>query len=72
MIGLTPRDHWEHNLGDLIYGLAETLAPRKRNGKLNISGLGGCIPVRSGRAGLVTAIQALNLPPGARIGVPLY
>ena len=72
MIGLTPRDHWEHSLGDLFYGLTETLSPRKRNGKLNISGLGGCIPVRSGRAGLVTAIQALNLPSKARIGVPLY
>ncbi|PYN57062.1 MAG: hypothetical protein DMD94_05500 [Candidatus Rokuibacteriota bacterium] len=72
MIGLTPRDHWEHNLGDLFHGLAEALAPTKRNGKLNISGLAGCIPARSGRAALVTAIRALNLPPGARIGVPLY
>ncbi|MDF0643866.1 MAG: DegT/DnrJ/EryC1/StrS family aminotransferase [Nitrospira sp.] len=72
MIGLTPRDHWEYSLSDLFYGLAETLAPRNRTGKLRISGLGGCIPVRSGRAGLVTAIQALNLPSKARIGVPLY
>ncbi len=39
---------------------------------LSIPGLGNCIPARSARAALVTAIKALKLPPGARIGVPLY
>jgi dTDP-4-amino-4,6-dideoxygalactose transaminase len=39
---------------------------------LHIAELGDCIPIRSGRAGLVAAIRAFNLPPGGRIGVPLY
>ncbi len=48
------------------------MGPRKQDGMLCIPGLGNCIPARSGRAGLVAAIKALNLPPGAQIGVPLY
>jgi len=72
MIGLVPRDYWEHNFSDLFRGLAAGLGPRKKSEMLYITGLGNCIPVRSGRAGLVAAIKALNLRPGARIGVPLY
>lgn len=72
MIGLVPRDHWEHKISDLLCGLVSVLVPRKDNERLCIDGLGNCLPVRSGRAGLVLAIRSLNLPPGARIGVPLY
>ena len=72
MIGLIPRDAWEHNIGDLFDGLAGAFRPRKDIGTLYISGIGDCIPVLSGRTGLVSAIRALNLPAGARIGVPLY
>lgn len=72
MIGLVPRDHWEHNLGDFFQGLSAALGPREQSKALHIAKLGSCIPVRSGRAGLVAAIRALNLPKGARIGVPLY
>jgi dTDP-4-amino-4,6-dideoxygalactose transaminase len=72
MLNLVPRDHWEHKFSDLFRGLFAALRPRKQSGRIYIVGLGNCIPVRSGRAGLVAAIKALNLPPGARIGVPLY
>jgi perosamine synthetase len=56
----------------MIRGLAAALGPRKGNGILHISGLGRCIPARSARAAIVAAIKALELPSGARIGVPLY
>ena len=39
---------------------------------LYVPGLGDCIPARSARGAIVAAIQALDLPSGARIGVPLY
>jgi perosamine synthetase len=72
VIDLIPRDHWEHTISDLFRGLFSALVRRKGIEKLYIDGLGNCLPLRSGRAGLVLAIRALSLPPGARIGVPLY
>src|SRR3972149_2773806 len=72
MRGLVPRDLWEHGFGDLIHSLAVAMSPRMKDKDLHIHELGKCIPVRSGRAALVTAIRALNLPPGAYIGVPLF
>ena len=73
MIGLVPRKHWEHSFRDFLRGLYAALGPRKEQDKLiPIAELGNCIPVRSGRAGLVAAIKALKLKSGARIGVPLY
>jgi hypothetical protein len=44
----------------------------QKDSRLSLPGLGNCFTVRSGRAGLIMAIQALRLPPDARIGVPLY
>jgi len=72
MIGLLPVEHFEYKFSDIIRGLAAALSPAKMTGILSIHGLGNCIPVRSARAGIVAAIRALELPPGARIGVPLY
>jgi perosamine synthetase len=72
MIGLVPRDHWEHNLGDLLRGLTAALSLREQSKTLKIAKLGPCIPTRSGRSALVAALKALNLPRGAQIGVPLY
>ena len=72
MVGLLPAELWEYRLGDLVHGLAAVLGRRKLNGMFDIDGVGSCISARSGRAALIAAIKALNLPPGARIGVPLY
>jgi perosamine synthetase len=72
MIGLVPRDHWEYKIGDIFHGLNAALDPRKQIEMLHIDGLGSGIPTRSGRAGLIAAIKALSVPPGARIGVPLF
>ena len=72
MIGLIPRDCWEHRIADFFRALLSTHAHRPNIEGFYINGLGNCLPLRSGRAGLVLAIKALNLPTGAGIGVPLF
>ena len=72
MLGLLPTENWEYKLSDVVQGLAAGLRLNKSNGMLHIPGIGDCIPTRSGRAGLIASIKALNLPTNAQIGVPLY
>lgn len=72
MIGYLPTENWEYKSSDVIQGLAAALQRRQSNGMLNIHGVGDCILARSGRAGIIASLKALNLPPKARIGVPLY
>lgn len=72
MLGLVPTENWEYKLSDVVQGLVAGLNPNKSDRMLHIPGIGDCIPTRSGRAGLIASIKALNLPNGARIGVPLY
>ena len=72
MIGLIPGEHWEHRFSDLLRGFAAAMGPKKQHETPYIPGIGKLIPVRSGRAALVAALRALNLPPGARVGAPLY
>jgi perosamine synthetase len=72
MLGLLPTEYWEYKLSDIVHGLTAALGPRKLDGMLYIPGLGSCTPARSARSALVAAIKALDLPSGARIGVPLY
>jgi perosamine synthetase len=72
MMNLVPRDHWEHRLGDVIRSFAAAFGSREKARSLDLPGLGSTVPVCSGRAALATAIKALGLRAGARIGVPLY
>jgi dTDP-4-amino-4,6-dideoxygalactose transaminase len=72
MTGLIPRAYWAHSFSDFFHGLAAALVPRGQGKVLHIADLASCIPVRSGRAGLVAAIRALDLPRRGRIGVPLF
>ena len=72
MLGLVPRDHWEHGLQDLSLSYIAALRSRSGSEGLDLNGIGNCIPVRSGRAALVAALRSLNLPPNAQVGVPLY
>jgi len=71
-LNLLPTENWEYNFSDIVRGLAVAMNSRKLNGMLYINGLGNCIPTRSARAAIVATIRALDLPAGARIGVPLY
>ncbi len=72
MIGLLPVEAHDYGLGDALRGLISAFGRSDRTGPLRIDGLGDCLPVRSARAGVVIALHSLGLPPGARIGVPLY
>lgn len=72
MLKLIPRDNWEHRFADLVRGLTAALGAGRRDMRLDIPGLGNGIPVGSGRAAIVAALRSLNLPPGARVAVPLY
>ena len=72
MLGLVPAELWNYGLSDLGRGVATALGRKQPTTAFSISGLGDCIPARSARAAIVTAIKALELPPSARIGVPLY
>ena len=72
MLGLVPAELWDYGLKDIGQGIATALGRNEPTTTLSIPGLGNCIPARSARAALITAIKALELPPDARIGVPLY
>ena len=72
MLGLLPTEYWDYKFSDLFRGLAAALSKKAPRGLLHISGLGNVIPARSARAGIVAALEALDLAPGGRIGVPLY
>lgn len=63
---------WEFGLTDFIQGISVCLKQKETIGKIVIDGLGDCVPVRSGRAGIVVALESLGLKKGARVGVPLY
>lgn len=72
MLGLVPAELWNYGLRDFGQGIATALGWKESRAVFSIPGLGNCIPARSARAALVTAIKALGLPRGACIGVPLY
>ena len=72
MAGLLPRDYWEYGVADALRATAAALISRRPGGTLNLGELDECIPVNSGRAGLLICLKALDLGEGARIGVPLY
>lgn len=72
MLTLIPRDLWEHSIPDLMGGFGALLRSRAEGVTIDLPDLGHCIPVRSGRAGLVVALKALGLRERARVGVPLF
>ena len=72
MLELVPAELWSYGIRDLGHGIVAALGCKELPPMLFIPGLGNCVPARSARSALVTAIKALELPPGARIGVPLY
>jgi perosamine synthetase len=72
MLNLIPTEAWEYSFLDLIRGLYAALSSRNLEKALYIQGIGNCIPTRSARTALIIAMKALDLRPGARVGVPLY
>jgi perosamine synthetase len=72
MLGLLPTELWEYKFSDIIRGFSAMLNPGNPSKILYIQGLGNAMPIRSARAALIIAMKALDLRPGARIGVPLH
>jgi len=69
---LIPRDYWQYRWADLLAALAADLRQAPAEADIELPAVGRCIAVQSGRAGLVTALQVLDLPHEARVGVPLF
>ncbi|MCR4432388.1 MAG: DegT/DnrJ/EryC1/StrS family aminotransferase, partial [Tepidanaerobacteraceae bacterium] len=74
MKDIIPRDLWEYRPSDFIYQLKYQLKETRDyyQSYLKLKNLGDCLPINTGRAALVVALKALELPPGASIGVPLF
>lgn len=72
MATLLPRDYWDYTIIDLFRGIVAGLGEQNGDKSLDLPGLSDCFVTRSGRAGIVTALKALELPPNSNVGVPLY
>lgn len=71
MHSLIPAENWEYSLRDFFNGILSAVK-KNTNKSVFIKGVGNCVPTRSARAGIYTALKILKIPAGARIGVPLY
>jgi dTDP-4-amino-4,6-dideoxygalactose transaminase len=69
---MLPTELHRYSLGDCLRGAVASQESVRRASLIDLPGLGEAIPVRSARAAVVIALRALGLPPGSRIGVPLY
>lgn len=72
MRNLIPTENWDYGFCDFLRGLKCTFSLRNIEPTLYLPGIGHCIPTRSGRNALVSAIKSLDIPPHSRIAVPLY
>jgi dTDP-4-amino-4,6-dideoxygalactose transaminase len=70
-ISLIPTEAWEYAVGDALTAVL-SLFEKDRDGHLNLKGIGECLPVRSGRVGILLSLKALNLKKNSGVGVPLY
>lgn len=68
---MIPTELWEYSLADAARGIGDALVA-KRPERVILPDLGEALPARSGRAALLTLLQALGLPKGSRVGVPLF
>lgn len=69
---LIPVEAHEYSLADAFRALAGVVRRSARRDALDVAGLRRCIPVRSGRVGILLALRALQVPDGGSVGVPLY
>jgi perosamine synthetase len=74
MLKLIPNELWDYSPRDMIRGLRDAMSLRLTGAEqdINISGVGPCLPVRSGRAAIVVALKALGVRQGGVVAVPLY
>jgi dTDP-4-amino-4,6-dideoxygalactose transaminase len=72
MSGLIPTELHRYSIGDISRGLMAARKSGERQPAISLPGLGDGIPIRSARAAVIVAFKALGMPPGSRVGVPLY
>jgi perosamine synthetase len=72
MLGLLPTELHQYSILDAARGLRAVRNSGNPLARIPLQGLGDAIPIRSARAAAVIALQALGMPPGSKIGVPLY
>jgi len=72
MINLIPAEYWDYKITDILHATGSLRGNQIPGEVIRIPEVGPCIPVKSGRAALTLALKALQMPPGARIGMPLY
>ncbi|MGA2531525.1 MAG: DegT/DnrJ/EryC1/StrS family aminotransferase [Candidatus Aminicenantales bacterium] len=72
MSGLMPTELHRYSIRDVVHGMVAARKPVESQTTISLPGLGNGIPVRSARAAVIVALKALGMPPGSRIGVPLY
>ena len=72
MIGLIPTEHHPYSLRDVVRGLAAAGRGSDQPAVISLPGIGDGVAIRSARAAMIISLKALGLPPGAKVGVPLY
>jgi perosamine synthetase len=72
MRGMIPTELHRYSVADVVRGLSARREPRGSHERIPLPDLGDGIPIRSARAAVIVALKALGLPPGSKIGVPLY
>ncbi|NPV84041.1 MAG: hypothetical protein HPY46_10730 [Candidatus Aminicenantes bacterium] len=72
MLSLIPTEAWEYSLKDIISVASSLFNKKYKDELLDLPGIGKCVPIRSGRVGILIALKALSLKPDSKIGVPLY
>lgn len=72
MMSLIPTEAWQYSLIDVFQAIMASIKKNQKIQSLNIDEIGECIPIRSGRVGILIALKALNLDAGSKIGVPFY
>ena len=70
--GFQPTELHLYSLRDVLRGVRAAWKTIEARSAISLPGLGEAVPIRSARAAVIVALKALGLPPGSRIGVPLY
>lgn len=72
MADLIPTELHRYSISDVVRGLIAARKSVEVQSTISLPGLGEGISIRSARAAVIVAIQALGIRPGSTIGVPLY
>lgn len=72
MLNLLAPELHKSSIVDSLHSLIAARKSVESQATIPLPGLGDGIPIRSARAAVIVALQALDMPPLSKIGVPLY